>query len=133
MSALAPKTGNGGRLIQSTYNTPKYPGNFEAVVLEKGGPNGKQLVHYWRDSTNPKLPWYRGPVISTTATSAGSLIQSTYGVPKYTGNFELLVLEGKNVVHYWRDNSNPNNTWYKGPIVSSQATGAPSFIQGDYV
>jgi len=118
--------GNGGRLMQSLYGMPPSPDSLEAVVLEIGGPNGKQLVHYSRRSD----VWIRGPVISTTATASASVIQSSYGPPKHAGNFELLALEGTNVVHYVRDNA--TGTWARGPVVSAKATGPPSLIQGTY-
>jgi hypothetical protein len=64
---------------------------------------------------------------------SGRLIQSSYGTPKNPGNFEALVLEGTNLVHYWRNNSDPKRPWIKGPIVSRQASGDASLIQSSYV
>jgi hypothetical protein len=125
-------TPDNGRLIQSTYAVASSPANFEAVVLEGTTPETQALVHYWRNNADPNLPWLRGPVISSIPSSSGSLIQSTYGTPQNPGNFELLVLEGSNLVHYWRDNSN-GNVWNKGPVVSDRATGAASLIQSSYV
>jgi len=118
-AALLPSQG-GGRLIQSSY------GNFEAVVLERGGPSGKQLVHYWRDNSNG-YRWYRGPIISTNATADAALIQGNLPTGSRHGNLELLVHEGRNLVHYWREEN--SKQWFRGPTVSSQATGVASFIQ----
>ena len=40
-------------LIQSDFGGAY--GNFEAVVLR-----GDQLMHFWRDNTDPALPWKQG-------------------------------------------------------------------------
>jgi hypothetical protein len=127
---MAPKPDN-GRLIQSSYVVAGNNPNFEAVVLEHPTPATKQLTHYYRNNADPKRPWIRTVVVSPIANSSGSLIQSTYGLPEHPGNFEVLVLEGSNMVHYYRDNANGH--WIKGPIVSDRATGAASLIQSSYI
>lgn len=119
-------TTNKGRFIQSSLGNP---GNFEAVVYQVGN----KLVHYYRDNSNPEMLNWIGPtaIISHNASSSGAIIQSDLGKPGNPGNFEVLVLEGNKVVHYYRDNS--NYQWV-GPTatVSDQATGAPAFIQSDF-
>jgi hypothetical protein len=96
-----------GCLIQNSN------GNFEVVVQE-----GATLVHYWRAQPGP---WQRDPyLISNTATSPGVIIQSTFGTPAHMGNFEVLAQEGNNVVHYWRDNGNTNNSWRRAHAVNPQ-------------
>jgi hypothetical protein len=39
------------------------------------------------------------------------LIQSNFG---NLGNFEVVIVEGGRLVHYWRDNDDPVHAWYKG-------------------
>jgi hypothetical protein len=47
------------------------------------------------------------------------------------GNFELLTLEGNQLVHYWRDNSKSDFRWYRAAVVSTQATGSAWIIQNE--
>ena len=104
--------------------------NFEAVVLE-----GSNLVHYYKDNSTPGNQWVETYTISTSASSAGCLIQSNLGAPGSPGNLEVVVLEGNNLVHYYRDNSNltaPSaSLWSPKPtaIISTQAQSSASFIQ----
>src|ERR1700744_3512741 len=101
-----------------------HPGNFEAVVWEEVG-GTKQLIHYYRDNNDPKFPWYPQPsqtpnpndIISRNAGSQGALIQSTFNTPQHPGSFEVLVAEGPDVVHYYRDNSNTGNSWVKDGVI----------------
>jgi hypothetical protein len=115
--------------IQSTYGTPNSPGNFEAVLLQ-----GKNLVHYYRDNTNGgSKKWSRTTVISSKATGPGSIIQSSYSTPYAPGNFEVVVLEGNNLVHYYRDNSSKGKeAWRGGTVITSKATGPGTVIQSSY-
>jgi hypothetical protein len=129
-ATISTKATGPGCIIQSTYGTPSNPGNFEVVV-----PEGNNLVHYWCDNGDPGHPWI-GPTatISTKATGPASLIQSTYGAPQNPGNFEVVVLEGNNLVHYWRDNqAGGSNSWI-GPTatITTQATGPGAMIQSTY-
>jgi hypothetical protein len=115
------------QLLQSDFGTPDHNGNFEVVVLE-----GNNLVHYFHDNSNPGGAWQRGLVISTQATGPGSIIQSDFGTPLHHGNFEVVVLEGNNLVHYFHDNSNPSGPWQRGLVISNQATGPGQIIQSDF-
>ncbi|GIJ89477.1 hypothetical protein Asppvi_008419 [Aspergillus pseudoviridinutans] len=129
-ATISTKATGPGCIIQSTYGTPTNPGNFEVVV-----PEGNNLVHYYRDNTAAGQPW-KGPIatISTKATGPASLIQSTYGTPKDPGNFELVVPEGSNLVHYFRDN-NPAldpSPWHGPTVITDQATGPGALIQSTY-
>ncbi|KAF7177793.1 hypothetical protein CNMCM7691_006227 [Aspergillus felis] len=128
-ATISTKATGPGCIIQSTYGTPNNPGNFEVVV-----PEGNNLVHYYCDNSSPEHPWI-GPTatISTKATGPASMIQSTYGTPQNPGNFELVVPEGNNLVHYVRDNSVPGHPW-TGPtaIITNQATGPGALIQSTY-
>jgi hypothetical protein len=114
------KIGTGVRgtpaLIQSSFGNP---GNFEVVVgLEEGG-----LAHYYRDNSDPNLPW-SGPTLfgqdmlslpiglGIGYVKAVSLIQSNFGNP---GNFEVVALtygaDWQDLAHYYRDNADPNTPW----------------------
>jgi hypothetical protein len=119
--------------IQSTFKqAPDAPGNFEAVVLE-----GNNLVHYWKDNSKPTSAWIRTDVITSTATTAGCIIQSTLGGQPGIGNFEVVVVEGTNLVHYYRDNSSKPFRWSPvGPrptaTISTHAVSSASLIQSNF-
>jgi len=113
--------------IQSSYGTPDSPGNFEAVIFSPD----QGLVHYYRDNTQGGS-WNSTAVISSTATGPGCIIQSSFkGTPDAPGNFEVVVLEGSNLVHYYRDNTN-NQTWNPTAVITSSATGPGTIIQSSY-
>ena len=59
------------------------------------------------------------------------MFQSDFGGEH--GNFEALILEGSNLVHYFKLNSSVDTPWSRGPIVSTLATGAGCLIQSDYM
>lgn len=117
-----------GCLIQSSPIASNDHGDFQVVV-----PEGNNLVFYWRDNSNgsDKL-WYEGPAISSKATGAGSMIQSSYGTPNNPANFEVVVPEGNNLVHYSRDNSQPNTPWSGPTIIMNNAAGSAALIQSTY-
>ena len=83
-------------------------------------------------STQAQGQWNRGQVISRNSTAVGTngFIESGYrarkGIP---GNFEVLALEGKELWHYWHDNSNVASPWQRGGRVTDRATGPASLIQ----
>ena len=116
-------------LIEGSFRgNPGAPGNFEALVLE-----GHNLVHYWRDNSASGLPWHSSVVVSNKATGAATMIQGSFrGNPGAPGNFEALVLEGNNLVHYWRDNSTAGLPWHSSVVVSNKATGAACLIEGSF-
>lgn len=99
-------------------------GNFEAVVLE-----GSNLVHYWKNTASGDNRWYSGGIITSEASGPGALIQSTFGAQ---GNLEVVVPEGSNLVHYWKDTSNGSNLWQRGEIITAHATGPASIIQSTF-
>jgi len=113
--------------IQSSFGTPQFDGNFEAVVLE-----GSNLVHYYRDNSKDDHPWHRTVVITSKATGPGSIIQSSYGTPNHPGNFEVIVPEGGNLVHYYRDNSANGYPWHYVTTITSKATGPGCLIQSTF-
>ena len=108
-------------LIQSDFEKS----NLEALIME-----GNQLVHYWRTSV-PDFRWHRGAVVCDGVTGPATMLQSEFRADKkHHGNFEVLVLQGNNIVHYWRDNSATNKPWKRGVIVSQNATGPASMMEG---
>jgi hypothetical protein len=114
------------RLLQSDFGTPDHNGNFETVVLQ-----GTDLVHYFHDNSNVGVTWRRAQVVSRQATGIGSIIQSDFGTPANHGNFEVVVLEGNNLIHYFHDNSNVALPWERAQVISARATGPASIIQSD--
>jgi hypothetical protein len=100
-----------GTIIQSDFPHDADHKNFEVVALE-----GNQLVHYWLDNGDATNAWQRGRTITRAATSAGCLISSDFPKNADHRNFEVVVLEGERLVHYWHDNSNPNVAWRKGGV-----------------
>jgi hypothetical protein len=112
-----------GCLIQSDFRTGRY-GNLEVVALE-----GSDLVHYWLDSAHPDSPWNRAQTISSNATGAGCIIQGDLGSGPH-GNLEVIVLEGRFLVHY-SHNSSVGGAW-SAPIIIEEASSAPCFFQSNY-
>lgn len=105
--------------IQSSFVQGQDHGNFELVVLEdNGGKLGAGLVHYSRDNGHSPYPWSQPTMIDQHATGPASLFQSTYGAEfGGYGNFEVLVPNGNQLVHWYRDNSTPPFKWVNvGPI-----------------
>ncbi|MCF6157726.1 MAG: hypothetical protein E3K32_03945 [wastewater metagenome] len=106
-------------LIQSDFGTSS---NFEVVLWETAS-----LRHYWRDNDLPNLPWRQGPLFGDHVASAPALIQSSFGAPH--GNFEVVVREGMQLHHYWRDNNAPNLPWWPGGLFGKTIQSAASLIQ----
>jgi hypothetical protein len=74
-----------------------------------------------------------GVVVEPLGTGAGCIIQSRFGTELGgPGNFETVVQQGPQLVHYWRGNADPAHfVWHKGQVVSSAATGPGCIIQSD--
>lgn len=109
-------------LIQSDFSGGDH-GNFEALVLE-----GSNLVHYFKVNTSVDTPWSRGPIVSTQATGPGCIIQSDYLSGSH-GNFEAVVQEGSNLVHFFKINTSSDTPWQRGAVITSQATGPRPLFQ----
>jgi hypothetical protein len=102
------------------------PYNIDALLLE-----GRNIVHYWMDGASRK--WTRGPVVSTAATGPACMVESAArSNTNDPGNFEALILEGSNLVHYWRNNSAAGQPWARTVVVSSNATGPASIGAAGY-
>jgi hypothetical protein len=117
--------------IQSSF---KYNGHgrFEVLVLERNPLSRatQQLVHYWKDDSVTE--WQRGLVITDEATGSASLIQSEVRDSAEHGNFEVVVQEGPQLVHYWRDNSRPGQPWHRGQVITTSAGAAGSLIESHF-
>src|SRR5262249_14218741 len=48
------------------------------------------------------------------------------------GNFEVVVLEGHQLVHYFHDNSDVNLPWQRAQTITDRATGPGCIIQSDF-
>jgi len=114
-----------GCLIQSDFGSGAHK-NFETVVLQGG-----DLVHYWHDNADVSYRWVRGQVITHAATGPGCIIQSDFHNGDH-GNFEVVVPEGSNLVHYWHDNSDVSSPWRRGQTISTHASGPASIIQSSF-
>jgi len=114
-----------GSIIQSDFKSGR-DGNLEVVVQE-----GSQVRHYWHDSSQPNSVWIRAQAFGTGVTGGPSMIQSDI-ISGTHGNFEVAVQEGTNLVHYFHDNSNPNNPWQRGQTIATGINSAGSLIQTDF-
>jgi hypothetical protein len=120
-----PISTSAGCSIQSSFGSTSHK-NFETVVLQ-----GRTLVHYWRDNQNVTFTWVRGQIISSNATGPGCMIQSDFRSGDH-GNFEVVVPEGTNLVHYWHNNGDVAAPWQRGQTISSSVTGPATIIQSDF-
>lgn len=107
-----------GCIIESDFKTGGRS-SLEVVVLE-----GSNLVHYRRDNSDGR--WTRQGVITNKATGSGCIIQSSFKSGEH-GNFEVVVLEGNELVHYWKDNN--TNEWERGAVITDAATEAGWIFQ----
>ncbi len=113
-----------GSIIQSSF-TSGSRNNFEVAVLE-----GNQLVHYSKD--HAKNEWRKVSVITDVATSAGWIIQSRVSDSLLHGNFEVVVCEGNQLIHYWKDNSDPGTSWRRGQVITRKASNQGCIIHGSF-
>jgi hypothetical protein len=119
--------GKGGCIIESDHRSDAVHGDLEVVVLESNS-----LVHYTRPSGDPLMPFSRQNAVTTKATGAGCLIVSE----RWTGtrrNYDLVVLEGTELVHYWTDNADSPPKWNRAQVITSQATGPGCIIESNYL
>jgi hypothetical protein len=52
--------------------------------------------------------------------------------PVSAQNFETVILQGANLVHYWKDTSNVADRWLRAAVITSGATGPGSIIQSSF-
>jgi hypothetical protein len=115
-----------GCIIESSFGKGTRPGNFEVVVLK-----GNELWHYWHDNSDVTKPWAQGQLITTGATGPGCIIESSFGKGTRPGNFEVVVLKGNELWHYWHDNSDVTKPWAQGQRITDHATGPGWIVQDD--
>src|SRR5512132_1764978 len=72
------------------------------------------------------------PLIGPGVTGVGCFIQSDF-VADGKHNFELVALEGTNLVHYWRANDRPETPWRKGGVISTRAIAPGCIAQSDFM
>lgn len=120
-----------GCIIEGSFGkSSSRPGNFEVIV-----PEGNVLAHYFKDNNSIHNPWVRaGAVISTRATGPGCIIEGSFGKSTTRpGNFEVVVLEGSELIHYFKDNGSIHNPWIRVPTpISTRATGPACLIEGNF-
>jgi hypothetical protein len=94
--------------------------------MSRGRPAGKEesylAVHHFDSATrqwNGPFPVVVDGQPVTGVTGDPALIQSTYGKQ---GNFEIVVPQGDQLMHYWRDNDALELPWRRGPAIPAPAT-----------
>ena len=117
-------------LIQSNFFSP---GNLEVIgrmSLRIPDDQGDTLGFFFMDSGSKR--WF-GPYAIivegqhiTHVTGNPVLIESTYG--KESNNFELLVPQGNQVMHYFRDNGTAGFLWHRGGELPMPAGGGGGAI-----
>jgi hypothetical protein len=99
------------------FNSPETSSDAPAVTAQ-----GNQLWMAWKGSGNDNLNVAQAvfsgqvsgdPVPSPLRRHSGNFIQSAIGLQ---GDFELVVPNGKKVLHYFRDNDTAGFPWH-GPVV----------------
>jgi hypothetical protein len=124
-----------GCLIQSDYRTGAH-GNFEVVVPLRQTNGTIELRHFFRNNSDPRLPWIRGPRITgerDNVAGAGCLIQSDFGTGAH-GNFEVVVPLhlGDNSIelrHFFRDTG---GTWARAQFITHSCAGLGGVIQSSF-
>src|SRR5260370_1209019 len=101
-------------LIQSDFRSGDH-GNLEAVLFRSG-----ELVHLFEVDSELGVEWRRAQTITTRASGPGSIIQSDFGGGDHK-NFEVVVLEGNELVHYFHDNSDVNLPWRRAQTITRPA------------
>lgn len=123
--------GQGAWLIATDYTSDGQHADLFAVVLE-----GNSLQLYIRRSDDLGA-WHavKAP-ITTRATGPGCIIQSDFkssdGANSDNGNFEVLALEGSNLVHYWAHWQGGSFIWTSAGVITSNASGPGCLIQSSY-
>jgi hypothetical protein len=89
-----------------TLYLPKNP--WDQVVFSPGFLGPPDVIPAGTPTATP----YRGCLPYTPGSApGGNYIQSDFG------NYEMVIQQGEKVVHYWRDNNDPNHAWHYGSEV----------------
>jgi hypothetical protein len=127
-AVITTKATGSGCLMQSTFAG----GDSDNHNLEVVVPEDNELAAYWCAISGGKYTnWIRSGAVTTFATGPGCLIESTMGSGS-DGNFELVALEGSELVHYWRDNGTVGFPWHRAATISTNATGPGCLIQSSF-
>lgn len=104
-------------LIGTTFNR-----NMEVVYLTTGG-----RLHHWWTGGGGSGPWNDGGVFGPSGCNGvPGFIQGDYGAP---GNFEVVVSQGGQLRHLWRDGGG----WHEGPLFGANIrSSGPTLVQGTY-
>lgn len=79
----------------------------------------------------PPPPLPPKTLVEAQATGPGSITQTDFtdhGQP----NFDLVALQGHDLVHYWRSNGDVLQPWHRGEVITDHATGPGAIIQSDF-
>lgn len=111
-------------LIQSDFIAGAEHHNFEALVLI-----GEELFHYSKDNRDPHNRWTRTAKFPVQASGPACIIRSDFPEGGDHLNFEALVLEGRQLSHWFRANS-VDQQWHFSEWVLDEATGSPAEVTG---
>nr|WP_141657291.1 hypothetical protein [Thiocapsa sp. KS1] len=118
----------GGSLIHSDFDLGVNGGNFDAVVQE-----GDRVCHYWRNNNEQPFLWQKTECFASNVTSAPALIQSNFNVGVNGGNFEVVVRQGNQLCHWYRNNDREPFVWRRTTCFASNVTSAPTLIQSSFL
>lgn len=79
------------------------------------------------------VPAAPGTIVEPLGTGPACLTQTSFGTEfGNPGNFDLVVLQGTSLVHYWHDNSDPALAWHRGEVITQSASAPGCLIQSDF-
>jgi len=128
---ISQHVGSRGAIIEYKHTTSTDPGDFHVLVLALVPGVGLCLVHHQKDNSSVYNQWKPAQpfIVSEQATGEASFIQSNIG--SSNNNFEAVVLEGSNLVHYYKNNSTPGNPWVPTDTITTSASSAGCIIQSN--
>jgi hypothetical protein len=132
---IATNVAGAGCIIQSDFGDGNH-GNFEVVVPVVGFQGRIDLMHFFHDNSDMKLPWRSGQIIATNVIGPGCIIQSDFKSSDH-GNFEVVVpsrsVDGTNELwHYFHDNSDVRLPWQRAQRIAQFVNGPGAILQGDF-
>lgn len=117
---------SGATLVQSNYGAQ---GNFEMVAVCG---ITHEMQHFWRDNDHGMV-WNAGTCFGASVFSPPVMIQGQFGATDENrpGNFELCVVVGGMVQHWWRDNLGGTG-WHMSATFGSGIMAVAGLLQGSY-
>lgn len=73
-----------------------------------------------------------GTIVEPLGTGAASIIRSDFLSGGHR-NFEVVALQGRKLVHYWKDNADVNWAWHKAQTITAAADSSGSIVQSDFL